>query len=99
MNPTDYISWGSLVGTATGWMAEKMRLDSRRGQVLFLFIIASILALGLIQHPILWAVGSLAPVVERHGREVDHSPPSLTKVKNGGAIPLFPIRLHGVAFY
>jgi hypothetical protein len=34
--------------------------------------------------------------VERQGREADHSPPPSTEVKNGGAIPPSPIRLHGV---
>jgi hypothetical protein len=28
--------------------------------------------------------------VKRQGREADHSPPSSTEVKNGGAIPLLP---------
>jgi hypothetical protein len=32
------------------------------------------------------------------GREVDHSPSSNEEVKNGRAIPLLPIFLHGVVF-
>jgi hypothetical protein len=28
--------------------------------------------------------------------EADHSPPSSAKVKNGGAMPPLPIRLHGM---
>jgi hypothetical protein len=34
--------------------------------------------------------------VKRPGRETDHSPPSSADVKNDGAIPPLPIRLHGV---
>jgi hypothetical protein len=34
--------------------------------------------------------------VKRPGREVDHSPPSSAKVKNGGDIPPLPIRLHDI---
>jgi hypothetical protein len=34
--------------------------------------------------------------VKRPGRETDHSPPSSAEVKNGGAIPPLPLRLHGV---
>jgi hypothetical protein len=34
--------------------------------------------------------------VKRSGREADRSPPSSAEVKNGGGMPPFPIRLHGV---
>jgi hypothetical protein len=71
-------------------MAEETGLDSLRGQEIFLFTIAPIPALGPIQPPIQWVLGSPTPAVERHVREADHSPPSLTEVKNGGAVPLFP---------
>jgi hypothetical protein len=30
------------------------------------------------------------------GGKSDHSPPSSAEVKNGGAIPTFPLRLHGI---
>jgi hypothetical protein len=35
------------------------------------------------------------PGVKRQGHETYHSPPSIVEVKNGGAIPPLPIRLHG----
>jgi hypothetical protein len=34
------------------------------------------------------------PEVKRPGREADPSPPSTTKIKNGGAIPPLPICLY-----
>jgi hypothetical protein len=34
--------------------------------------------------------------VKQPGHEADHSPPSSAKVKNGGAIPPFPIHLNGM---
>jgi hypothetical protein len=34
--------------------------------------------------------GALSPGIKRSGREADHSPPSSSKVKNGGAIPPLP---------
>jgi hypothetical protein len=39
--------------------------------------------------PIQWVPGVLSPVVNRQGREANHSPPSSAEVKNGGAIPPF----------
>jgi hypothetical protein len=41
------------------------------------------------------AGGSL-PGVKRQGLEADNSSPSSAEVKNDGAIPPLPIRLHGV---
>jgi hypothetical protein len=40
--------------------------------------------------------GGFSRGAKRQGREADHSLPSSAEVKNGGAIPLLPIRLHGV---
>jgi hypothetical protein len=37
--------------------------------------------------------------VTRLWREADHSPPSSAEVKNGGAIPPLPVRLHGVVLH
>jgi hypothetical protein len=37
--------------------------------------------------------------VKRQVSETDHSPPSSAEVKNGGAMPPLPIRLHNVAPY
>jgi hypothetical protein len=42
------------------------------------------------------ALGALSPEVKRPGREADYLTPDSVEVKNGGAVPPFPIRLHGV---
>jgi hypothetical protein len=39
--------------------------------------------------------GALSPEVKQPGREANHSPPSDSEVKNGGAVPPLPERLHG----
>jgi hypothetical protein len=48
-----------------------------------------------IQPPIELLPRPLSPGVKRPGRESDRSPPN-AEVKNGGAIPPLPTRLHGV---
>jgi hypothetical protein len=45
-------------------------------------------------HPV--GTGGFFSRVKRQGLEADHSPPSNAEVKNGGAVPPVPIRLHGV---
>jgi hypothetical protein len=40
------------------------------------------------QSPIQWVPGPISLRVKRPGREADHSPPSSTKAKNDGAVPL-----------
>jgi hypothetical protein len=40
--------------------------------------------------------GAVSPGIKRLGRESDHSPLSSIEVRNDGAIPSLPIRLHGV---
>jgi hypothetical protein len=40
--------------------------------------------------------GVISPGEKRPGLEADNSPPSCTTVKNGGVIPPFPVRHHGV---
>jgi hypothetical protein len=49
-------------------------------------------------HPASYTIGTgaLSPGGKRQWREADHSPASSAVVKNNGAIPLFPIRLHRV---
>jgi hypothetical protein len=63
--------WGSIPG---------------RGKI-FLFSIASILALGPNQPPIQWVPGGDFHGGKAAGCEADNSPPSSAEVKNGGAIP------------
>jgi hypothetical protein len=70
-------------------MAEKLWFDSRRRQEISLFWPATS-ALGITQHPIKWVTGALSSRLKRQVREADHSPPSSTDVKNGGAIPPLP---------
>jgi hypothetical protein len=57
---------------------------------IFLFCTASRLALGPTQPPIISVPGDLSPRVkqqQQQQREADHSPPSNSEVKHGGAIP------------
>jgi hypothetical protein len=65
---------------------------------MFLFTIASKPALGPTQPPILWVAGALSLGLKRLGREANHSLLSSAEIKNGGAIPPLPIRLHGIVF-
>jgi hypothetical protein len=66
------------------------RLDSQSSipgcSRIFLFSIASRLALVLSQPPIQWVL-----VVKRQDNEADHSPPSSAEVKNVGANIYYPI--------
>jgi hypothetical protein len=49
-------------------------------------------------HPASYPIGTgcSSPGVKRPVREPDHSPPASAEVKNDGAIPPLPIRLHGI---
>jgi hypothetical protein len=50
-----------------------------------------VLALGIATPPIIMHNGSASPEVKWKEPEVEHSPPSNTEVKSGGAVlPLFP---------
>jgi hypothetical protein len=40
--------------------------------------------------------GALSPGVKWLGREADQSPPSSAEVKKTGAVPTFPLRVHGM---
>jgi hypothetical protein len=46
-------------------------------------------ARGLTRTPVEWVPGAVSPGVKRLWREVDRSPPSSAKAKNGGAVPPF----------
>jgi hypothetical protein len=48
------------------------------------------------QSPMQWIPESVSSGVKRPGNKVDDSLPSSAEVKNGGAIQLLPICLHGV---
>jgi hypothetical protein len=64
-----------------GWTIAVIEFDSRRGQGLFLFTIASRSELKSTQPPIQWEQGSLSLGVMWTGRDADHSPPSSAGVK------------------
>jgi hypothetical protein len=89
MNPGNFSRYSDEL-----W-AGQPGFDSQQGQEIFLYFTNSRPTLGPTQPPIQWVPRALSPEVKRRGREADHSPPSST-VKNGGAIPPPPIRLHGV---
>jgi hypothetical protein len=65
-----------------------------RGNI-FLFSTISRPAVGPTQPPIQWVPGPIFPAVKRRKRGADHSLPSSTEVKNGGAIDTSPTRLSG----
>jgi hypothetical protein len=75
----------SSVGIATRLRAGQSKVlgfDSRRGLGIFLFTTACRTALGPTQPSIQWVQGALSVGLKRPGREVDHSPPPSTEVKN-----------------
>jgi hypothetical protein len=80
-------------GMATGWTSGVRFLA---GQEIFLFSIASGPSVGTTEPPIQYIKGDFCVGVKGPGREADHSPPSSTEAKNGGAIPPFPKRLHAM---
>lgn len=67
--------------------AERPEFNSRQEKVIFLYSIASRLALGPIQARIRWVPEALSSVVKRLRREAGHSQSSSAKFKNGGAMP------------
>jgi hypothetical protein len=71
-------------------------LDSRQGQNIFLCTTASRPALGPTQSPIQWVPEAVSSGLKPPGRKAGYLPPSSAEVKNGGAIPPVPIRLHGM---
>jgi hypothetical protein len=85
----------SSVGIATGYGLDSLGSIPDRNKV-FLFSTTSRPALGPTQSPVQLVPGTFSPGVKRSGREADQSLPSSAEVKNGGAIPSFPICLHGV---
>jgi hypothetical protein len=70
----------------TGWPG----LNSWKGQEIFLYSLASRLALGPTQPPIQWVFRTLSPGVRRPEGEDDHSSSLSAQVKNGGAMPPLP---------
>jgi hypothetical protein len=58
------------------WTIGVLGFDSRWGLGIFLFTIASRLALGPTQLPTKWVLADLSLGIKRLGHEADHSPPS-----------------------
>jgi hypothetical protein len=67
------------LGIVTGYGLDGQGLNTGRGR----------LALGPTHPPIQWLPGSLSLGIKRSGHEVDHSPLSSAKVKNGGTVRPF----------
>jgi hypothetical protein len=88
----------SSVGIATRTRAGEPGFKCRQGQEIFLFPITSIPALRPTQIPIQRVPGDASSGVKRPGCEADHSPPSSSEVKNGGAVSplLHTSSWHGV---
>jgi len=83
-------SWRSSVSIVTISLAGRPEFNAGSGRNIFLFVTASILALGPFQPPIQWVPGALSPRFKRPGREADHSPPSRAKVKNAWSYTFKP---------
>jgi hypothetical protein len=71
-------------------MIEVLLFESWWGLGIFLFTIASIMALGPNQPPIQWAPGALSLEVKQLGCEADHSPPSSAEVMNAWSYIINP---------
>jgi hypothetical protein len=67
-------------------MTHNSGFDSWHGQEIFLFSIVSRPALRPTQPPMQWLLGALSLGIKQQRREADHSPPSITEVKNSTAI-------------
>jgi hypothetical protein len=81
---------------AMGWTIRVLGFDSWWGLGIFLFTIASRMALRPTQ-PIKCIPGSLSLVVKWPGHEADHSSPSSAEVKNAWSYTsTLPVHLHGM---
>jgi hypothetical protein len=59
---------------------------------------ASIPAVRSTQSSIQWVPGAISPGVKQPGNEADHSPPSISEVKSGGAVPPLLHMFYGIMF-
>jgi hypothetical protein len=71
----------SIVSIATCCGLDNQRVGVRVLVGSRIFSTSSRPALGSTQPPIQWVPGALSPVVNRPGREADHSPPASAEVK------------------
>jgi hypothetical protein len=86
-------SRNSKVGIATGYGLDGESSIPGRGNR---FFSSTRRPKRLWSPPIQYVPRAVSPEVKRHGREADYSVPSSAEVKNGGAIPPPPIRIHSV---
>jgi hypothetical protein len=94
----NYKYWGAgtvqpVQSWITGWKARFLFPARARNFSLFHYV-----QIGFGAYPTSYPMGTgaISPGVKRPRHEADKSPPSNAGVKNGGAIPQFLIRLHGV---
>jgi hypothetical protein len=87
-----YISVALCIRYDTGWTVG-VRFAAR-----VQFFSSPYFQTGFGAHPAFCPVGfgAVFPRARGQGREVDHSPSSSAKVKNGRAIPPLPMHLYGV---
>jgi hypothetical protein len=78
----------SSVGIAAGYGLDGRGWIPCRDKV-FLFSIASGPALRPKSSPIQWVQSAISMGLKGPGREAEHSPPTSTEIKNGGAILQF----------
>jgi hypothetical protein len=83
------------MGIALLLAARLSSFDSRQGKVIFLFSVASRRALLPTQPPIQFVAKTVSQGLKRPGRGADHSPTSTNVEVKLGALPQFPISLHG----
>jgi hypothetical protein len=89
-----YRSRDSSIGVALAYGLYGWGSIPGRGKI-FLFSIGAKSALRPTQIPMQWELGVTSQGVKQPGHETDHSLPTSTEVKNGGAIPPLPLCLHG----
>jgi hypothetical protein len=80
----------SSVSVVTGYRLDSQVTIPGRDKRFFVHSTVSRLALGPTQPPVQWVWGAVSLGLKQLGHEADHSPPSSSEVKNGGAIPSFP---------
>jgi hypothetical protein len=79
---------------------DKGSIPGRGGERIFFFVTVSRPVVRPTKPPIQWVPGTLSLGVKRPGRESDHSPPSITEVKECLELYLYShIHLHGVVLY
>jgi hypothetical protein len=87
---------GSSDGIVTRLRAGRPGFDSRQGQGIFLFAATNIPPVGPAQPPFQSILAAISRGVKLPGREADHSPPSITEVKDEWSYTSTSLSLHDV---